>query len=198
MQGTVTSVQQRTGRTSGSPFEVITIDDQEYSMFDNLGTCKEGDLVEFEFKESGKYKNITSLEVVKSSDKPSSARSTGDEIRRMSVLRTSVEFHALQKNPPTESDILNTATRFSQFVMGVLETQNANDKLLENDDDLRQEIEMLCQKEGIGLDTFNEFCRDKYICELLKMRVENIKEMVSKWESTRGEIRNWKTNLQKD
>ena len=167
-------------------------------MFDNLGICKEGDLVEYEFKESGKYKNITSLEVVKPSDKPSSARSTGDEIRRMSVLRTSVEFHALQKNPPTESDILNTATKFSQFVMGVLENQNSNNEILKDDDDLQQEIEMLCRKEGIGTDTLSDFCQDKYICTLLQMRTETIRKMAEDWEGTVSKIKSWKTNLQKD
>ena len=56
---------------------------------------------------------------------------------------------------------LYIAKKCGQYVLGKNPTQAENGDTLQNDEELHQELVMLCQKEGIGLDTFNEYCRDK-------------------------------------
>ena len=197
MQGIIEKVESKTGRESGTPFEIITIKGVDYTLFDNLDTFHEGDTVEFEHKESGKYKNIQSIQLIKATEASrKSAPSSQDQIRRESVLRTAVMFWELKKTDKvTEENIIETAKRFSAFVLGKDIEENSEEKLEQNDD-LLQELTMLCKSEGIGIDTFNNYCQDQHICKLLQMRTETIKGMIHQWDSTVGKVKMWKTKQQ--
>jgi len=50
----------------GQPYQVLAIGDDRYSFWDKkqFGKFRKGDTVEFDWKQAGEYKNITTIEAV--------------------------------------------------------------------------------------------------------------------------------------
>jgi len=99
------------------PFDVLTIDGQEYSCFD-LGMSKlanEGDQIDFDFKQSGQYKNITAIRAIKpEAAKPKVERN--DQIARMCALKAAVQW--FEGGAGTVENLLQTAEKFLKWIIG--------------------------------------------------------------------------------
>lgn len=202
MQGIIEKIESKTGRESGNPFEIITIKGVEYSYFDDLDTFHEGDTVEYEIKEKGKYKNLINVQLVKPTNIPKKPHSsTSDEIRRMNAATTAKDIEvynaSFEKRKVLLENVLGIAKIISQFVMGQ-ESQGNPEEKLEQDDGLLQELTLLCKSEGIRVDTFNDYCQDQYMTKLLLMRTETIRTMMDQWDTTVGKLKTWKTKQQED
>lgn len=65
MKGTIDNIEDKK-KKNGEPYQVITIDDQWYSVweFELIKGLEYGQIVEFEFTESGKYKNLTEIKAL--------------------------------------------------------------------------------------------------------------------------------------
>ncbi len=96
MEGIIETIDRRTTK-QGKPFWVVTLDDgtggERYSVWeeDIVKGCSEGDTVRFEWKESGDFKKITSMNAVAKAP-PGRRFDKNAEIRRMNCLTSSVNL----------------------------------------------------------------------------------------------------------
>jgi len=97
------------------PFDVLTINGVNYSCFKLSLTegVKEGDQVEFDFRESEEYKNITDLKVLAAAE-PVAAVDRQEVIIRQTALKAAVEIH--KAAPPSLKEILETANEFVKWI----------------------------------------------------------------------------------
>lgn len=99
------------------PFDVLNIDGKDYSCF-NLTLSADvwpEDLVDYEFKPSGQYSNITKLEVVqKRGAKPTV--SVQDQIVRMNALTNAVNW--LNAHTSELVGVLEQAKEFERYIKG--------------------------------------------------------------------------------
>jgi len=75
----------------GQPYQVLAINDDRYSFWDKkqFGKFRKGDTVEFDWKQVGEYKNITTIEVVETGNNgPNGSDGKNERIVKMSSLKT--------------------------------------------------------------------------------------------------------------
>ena len=75
----------------GQPYQVLAIGDDRYSFWDKkqFGKFRKGDTVEFDWKQAGEYKNITTIELTEADSNNSNGSNAKDErIVKMSCLKS--------------------------------------------------------------------------------------------------------------
>jgi len=75
----------------GQPYQVLAIGDDRYSFWDKkqFGKFRKGDTVEFDWKQAGEYKNITTIELGKAdSNDSNSSNGKNERIVKMSCLKS--------------------------------------------------------------------------------------------------------------
>jgi hypothetical protein len=130
VQGTVDKIWHNQ-RADGSEYWVLLIDGQRYSTWDKslVANVQEGDLVEFAFTHSGRYRNLTALKRL-----PSSPFVTADRLLpcagtlrsiRTSCLRTAAEMLKDTTLLPEQKVSLSIAMakRLENHVLGSPEAQ---------------------------------------------------------------------------
>jgi hypothetical protein len=106
-------------RKDGTKYWVLSIDGQRYSVWNQelVEGLNEGDVVDFEFKQSGNFRNITKLSKIK---EQIYANDTQKQIVRMSCLRSAAEL--LSDSGLTYDvrvkEALKVANKFEQWVIG--------------------------------------------------------------------------------
>lgn len=107
---------------NGRRYLGISIDGQRYTLWEEkyFGRFNEGDLVEFEWKKSGKFRNIT--EIYPLNDEPFQEKKHTDIIR-MSCLKSASELiSGSEIDPGKKADLaVEFARKFENYVKGVPE-----------------------------------------------------------------------------
>jgi hypothetical protein len=105
-------------RKDGTKYWVLSIDGQRYSVWDQklVEGLNQGDAVDFEFKQSGNFRNIIKLSRIKEQTYANDAQK---QIVRMSCLRSAAE---LLSNSGLVYDVrvketLKAANKFEQWVI---------------------------------------------------------------------------------
>lgn len=75
---------------NGKAYLVLEIDGQRYSLWDAewLGRLRDGDIVQYDWKKSGKFRNITDIDRVKPDPDTPPVNEKDDQIVRMSCLKS--------------------------------------------------------------------------------------------------------------
>ena len=123
----------------GSEYWVLSIDGQRYSTWDNnmISNVHEGDLVEFAFSPSGRYRNLTALNRLpappftianKVMISPESLR-----VVRMNCLRTAAEMlneASLLYDQKSET-VITVAKKLENFVLSSPETRRKKSNMVD-------------------------------------------------------------------
>ena len=75
----------------GQPYQVLAIGDDRYSFWDKkqFGKFRKGDTVEFDWKQAGEYKNITTIELGKADNNDyDNSNSKAKRMAKMSCLKS--------------------------------------------------------------------------------------------------------------
>ena len=106
---------------NGQPYIVVSIEGQRYSLFDKdfLGKLQEGDVVEYDWKKAGKFRNITNLEQVDFQPQPSAIPDKDRQILRMSCVKSaSTIFSDLQAEPQQKVELtISAARQFERYII---------------------------------------------------------------------------------
>ena len=105
---------------NGKAYLVLDIDGHRYSLWDQewLGRLRDGDLVEYEWKKSGKFRNITDLDRVKPDEGSPPVTEKDEQIVRMSCLKSaSALFSGADLDPKKKVRLtLAAARRFQKYI----------------------------------------------------------------------------------
>jgi hypothetical protein len=122
MQGTIEAIYENEGR-SGRTYWVLSIDGQNYSVWDPdlINGLNSGDRIEYRWRKSGNFKNITELERLEATSENSNPDGKQDQIVRM----TSLKYASLLVGNDTDIDLgdkpelaLDIAKRFERYIKG--------------------------------------------------------------------------------
>jgi len=106
---------------NGQKYLVLSIDGKNYSLWDDrhFGRLAEGDVVAYQWKQSGDYRHITEIEVQERAVSQANAEKDG-QIVRMSCLKSASTILAnLEIDPEEKIDLtINTARKFEKYITG--------------------------------------------------------------------------------
>lgn len=120
MKGRIEGIEEKHTK-NGRTYLLLSIDGQNYSLWDGklFEGLREGDLVEYKWKQSGDYRNITEIEPAK---EPSG---NGQRIREVQILKMSClkSASAILANLGCEPEervslTIEAARRFEKYVTG--------------------------------------------------------------------------------
>jgi hypothetical protein len=105
---------------NGKPYLVLEIDKERYSLWDEdcLDRIREGDIVEYQWKKAGKFRNITSIERVNTGTSSNASNEKDHQILRMSCLKSaSTIFSGLDAKPKEKVRLTIAAARcFEKYI----------------------------------------------------------------------------------
>ena len=118
MKGTVEKIEEKHAK-NGQKYLLLAIDGQNYSLWDGKAfeRVHEGDAVEYKWKASGDYRNITEIEPANgSSDEDFGSRD--DHILKMSCLKSaSAIFGNLTVEPEERVKVtIEAARKFEKYI----------------------------------------------------------------------------------
>jgi hypothetical protein len=139
MQGRIEKIWENETK-GGKTYWVLEIDGEKYSVWkpSYLEGIGEGDWVEYEFKESGDFRNITQLELCEPEEfGQAKARFSPETIRvtRATSLRYAIDLAATDQELDSQGKaefVLETAPKFEQYILdelvgGSYERENKQD-----------------------------------------------------------------------
>ena len=104
----------------GKKYWVLSINGKRYSVWDEdyLNGVDEGAMVEYNWKKSGKYQNITELRKIRSEDPYLIQKD--EQIVRMSCLKSASELlSGMDMEPEKKADMaIGIARKFQKYVKG--------------------------------------------------------------------------------
>ena len=122
MRGTIEQVWENESR-KGQKYLTVQVGGERYSVWDDkyFDTLQEGVTVDYDFRQSGKFKNMTDIEPVDGSGNgPPQYQQNGKarQIARMSCLKSASEILApVQLDPDAKKDLtIETARFFERYV----------------------------------------------------------------------------------
>lgn len=88
MKGTVEIIQEKTSRKTGKPYLQVTIDGENYTCFDTkyFDQLQEGDRVEYEFRQSGEFRNLKAIRKLEGEPMPDGYQRPDQRERRITDL----------------------------------------------------------------------------------------------------------------
>jgi len=130
---------------SGQPYLVLEIGSQHYSLCDKdwIGKLQEGDIVEYDWKKAGKFRNITNIKQVDAHPYGSSEKDR--HIVGMSCLKSAAMiFGSVDAEPKRKVNLTIAAARhFEKYINDSVPAKRSNDSKNQNyeheggDDDLK-------------------------------------------------------------
>lgn len=101
MRGFVTEIMEKKTKKNGKPFQIYVIGSEEFSQWDekHFDRVEEGDLLYFDVKESGDFKNITVNKIYKVLAE--------EEFRKMQELINEKKHYIRMSALKTSSNLLN-------------------------------------------------------------------------------------------
>lgn len=120
MKGTVEQVWENESR-NGQTYLAVQIDGERYTVWDQeyFGQFKEGSEVEYEFRQSGDFKNITDVGTSENQpNSPTYGNSRDRQITRLSCLKSAARVLApAQVDPEEKQDmVIGMARRFENYI----------------------------------------------------------------------------------
>jgi len=123
MRGKIESLELRRLK-DGREYLSLDIDGERYSLWDKdyFDKIRLGDFVEYECKQSGRYRNITQIEST-GLDYQDESRKRNEQIARMSCLKSASEILANAHMEPVEKAhlALDIARMFEAYIFDYLE-----------------------------------------------------------------------------
>ena len=106
----------------GRRYLVLEIGGERYSLWDEdlMSGLEEGLVVEYEWKQSGKYKNLTAIELEPSYSASARANRKDRDMVRMSCLKSATTLFSSAEIEPGErgSITLELAKKFEKYING--------------------------------------------------------------------------------
>ena len=120
MRGVVEQVWENESR-SGQPYLTVQINGERYTVWDTkyFDQLREGAEIEYEFRQSGNFKNITEVRSPSEEQQPQAYQNDRDrQITRLSCLKSAAEILApAQLDPDTKRQlVIDTARVFERYV----------------------------------------------------------------------------------
>jgi len=122
MKGTIEKIEEKHAK-NGQKYLLLAIDGQNYSLWDGkaFDRVHEGEVVEYKWKASGEYRNITDIEPAE--EEPGNgngAYSRDSHILKMSCLKSASAILANLEGPPEDriGITIEAARRFEKYVKG--------------------------------------------------------------------------------
>ena len=120
MKGRIERLEEKNAR-NGRKYLLITVGGQNYSLWDGkaFDGLREGDLIEYEWKTAGDYRNITDIQTL--DEMPSDPPTTRDvHILKMSCLKSASAILSNLDGPPEERVrvTIDAAKRFERYITG--------------------------------------------------------------------------------
>ena len=111
---------------NGQPYLVLAIEGQRYSLWDRewLDKLREGDIVDYDWKQAGKFRNVTSIHLTNGDHRSYSPSDRSQQIARMSCLKSaSAIFSNLDLEPKKKVRLtIAAAKHFEKYIsMGEIE-----------------------------------------------------------------------------
>ena len=192
-RGTVQSISDK------RKFDVIKIDGVEYSNWNCRNIANEGDVVEFEMKESGEYKNIKSIEVVKKGTGPPKDTGDGEDRRNKGLIRAIEYCDLLIKSKPRDipiETVIEYAMKFSIFIMGRDPRKESKEQPTKHDT-LLGVFDAKCKSEMVDRSGFERFLSSQHNLDV-GASAENTQTVLDNWEKYHGEYRMMKSKKEDD
>ena len=121
MKGIIEKVWENQDR-KGRSYLVVEIAGERYSLWngDLMDRIEEGMIIEYEWKQSGKYKNLTSVEPDPKYSGSARAERRDQDMVRMSCLKSAASLLAgLELEPDKKGDFtLELAKQFEKYIAG--------------------------------------------------------------------------------
>lgn len=120
MRGVVEQVWENESR-NGQPYLTVQINGERYTVWDTkyFDQLREGAEIEYEFRQSGNFKNITEVRTPSEEQQPQAYQNDRDrQITRLSCLKSAAEILApAQLDPDTKRQlVIDTARVFERYV----------------------------------------------------------------------------------
>ncbi len=120
MRGVVEQVWENESR-NGQPYLTVQINGERYTVWDTkyFDQLREGAEIEYEFRQSGNFKNITEVRSPSEEQQPQAYQNDRDrQITRLSCLKSAAEILApAQLDPDTKRQlVIDTARVFERYV----------------------------------------------------------------------------------
>ena len=120
MRGVVEQVWENESR-NGQPYLTVQINGERYTVWDTkyFDQLREGAEIEYEFRQSGNFKNITEVRSPSEEQQPQTYQNDRDrQITRLSCLKSAAEILApAQLDPDTKRQlVIDTARVFERYV----------------------------------------------------------------------------------
>lgn len=129
MKGEIEKIWENESR-NGKRYLGISVDGERYTLWEDeyFDKLKEGDIIDFEWKKSGKYKNITKINM--NNDDNDFMERKQESIIRMSCLKSASELIAgSDLEPVKRADMaLDFAGKFEKYVKDGLEEDEPEPK----------------------------------------------------------------------
>ena len=131
----------------GQPYQVLAIGDDRYSFWDKkqFGKFRKGDTVEFDWKQAGEYKNITTIELSEADNNDYNNSNGKDQrIVKMSSLKTAGIVLGPLDMEPKEKVLLtvDTARYFEKYINDELDNEpSSNSKVKDKNKDRKHKYQ---------------------------------------------------------
>ena len=104
----------------GREYVSVNIDGEKFSLWDKeyFGKLKAGDTVEYKWRQSGRYKNITEIEPTNTHSYPGNNDDRNGQIARMSCLKSASELLANAHMDPLDKATLalDIAKKYEAYI----------------------------------------------------------------------------------
>jgi hypothetical protein len=125
------------------PYQVLAIGDHRYSFWDTkqFGKFREGDTVEFDWKQAGEYKNITTIEISEADNNGYNGSNGKDErMAKMSCLKSASRILGPMDIDPNKKikATVSVAQYFERYINNELDDEpssNSRPKTKPRDED---------------------------------------------------------------
>ena len=111
----------------GQPYQVLAIGDDRYSFWDKkqFGKFRKGDTVEFDWKQAGEYKNITTIELSEVDNNYNNSNGKDKRMAKMSCLKSASRVLGPMDIEPNKKirATVSVAKYFEQYINNELDDE---------------------------------------------------------------------------
>lgn len=122
----------------GQPYQVLAIGDDRYSFWDKkqFGKFRKGDTVEFNWKQAGEYKNITTIELSEADNNYNNSNGKDKRMAKMSCLKSASRILGPMDIEPNKKirSTVSVAKYFERYINNELDDEpSSNSKCNDKD-----------------------------------------------------------------
>lgn len=130
----------------GQPYQVLAIGDDRYSFWDKkqFGKFRKGDTVEFDWKQAGEYKNITTIELSEADNNYNNSNGKDKRMAKMSCLKSASRILGPMDIEPKKKikATVSVAQYFERYINNELDDEpSSNSKVKDKNKDRKHKYQ---------------------------------------------------------